>query len=405
MISLIQDTLKKYNKKIWVMYNDENSDKLFCKYFTKLLETNTICIITTEKIYIIVSSLDKNNISKLNYDKKKVKFFVYSNLDELNNIIEDIIANLDFCNEICLSYSTMSDRNVDILTHGNYVCITKILKKPYIKYKKKIKFSSAEKIIYDLESRKTEKEITRLRFLADITNRILEETFKKIKIGNTEIDIVNITRNITDEIMKLYIGSNDIVSYDMAWDNCPIVLTGVNLSKGGHSLPSMKKLYKGDTIYFDFGIKVTFDDGMVLYTDMQRMGYALKNNEFAPPKAVMKVFNTLVTSISDGIDEMRSGVKAYKVDKIVRDKIIKAGYPDYNHATGHPVGKEVHDLGAIISIKKSKLANIELIENGVYTLEPRINIPNGGSIEEMIQVTKFGGIPLTHVQDEIYLVK
>ena len=104
MISLIQDTLKKYNKKIWVMYNDENSDKLFCKYFTKHLATNTICIITTEKIYIIVSSLDKNNISKLNYDKKKVKFFVYSNLDELNNIIEDIIANLDFCNEICLRY-------------------------------------------------------------------------------------------------------------------------------------------------------------------------------------------------------------------------------------------------------------------------------------------------------------
>ena len=205
--------------------------------------------------------------------------------------------------------------------------------------------------------------------------------------------------------MKLYVGSNDIVSYDMAWENCPIVLTGINLAKGGHSLPSTKKLFRGDTIYFDFGIKATFSDEMVLYTDMQRMGYALKKNEFSPPKQVMKVFNTLVNSISDGIDEMRPGVKAYKVDKVVRDEIIKAGYPEYNHATGHPVGKEVHDIGAIISIKKSKLANLELIENGIYTLEPRVNISNGGSIEEMIQVTKYGGVPLTHLQDEIYLVK
>ena len=279
------------------------------------------------------------------------------------------------------------------------------LKKPYLKYKKKVKFESAEKMIYDLESRKTEKEINRLKLLADITNRILEETFKKIQIGDNEIQIVNKTKRITDEIMKLYVGSNDIVSYDMAWENCPIVLTGINLAKGGHSLPSTKKLFRGDTIYFDFGIKATFSDEMVLYTDMQRMGYALKKNEFSPPKQVMKVFNTLVNSISDGIDEMRPGVKAYKVDKVVRDEIIKAGYPEYNHATGHPVGKEVHDIGAIISIKKSKLANLELIENGIYTLEPRVNISNGGSIEEMIQVTKYGGVPLTHLQDEIYLVK
>lgn len=405
MTCLIQNVLKKYNKNIWVMYNNENSDRIFCKYFTKHLASNTICIISTQKVYIILSSLDKDNVEKLKYDPKKVQFFSYKSRDELDVILENIIADLNFSNKICLNFSTMSDRNTDIMSHGDYVYLTKILKKPYLKYKKKVKFESAEKMIYDLESRKTEKEINRLKLLADITNRILEETFKKIQIGDNEIQIVNKTKRITDEIMKLYVDSNDIVSYDMAWENCPIVLTGINLAKGGHSLPSTKKLFRGDTIYFDFGIKATFSDEMVLYTDMQRMGYALKKNEFSPPKQVMKVFNTLVNSISDGIDEMRPGVKAYKVDKVVRDEIIKAGYPEYNHATGHPVGKEVHDIGAIISIKKSKLANLELIENGVYTLEPRVNISNGGSIEEMIQVTKYGGVPLTHLQDEIYLVK
>lgn len=405
MIDLVQSILKKYNKKIWVMYNNENSDKIFCKYFTRKLSTNTICIISEKKVYIILSKLDKDNIQYLNYDKQKVKIYIYSDRNEIENIIEEIIAQLGFYNDICLNFSTMSDKNVDIISHGDYVLLTKLLKKPYLKYKKKIKFTSSEKIIYDLESRKTQKEINRLSFLADITNDILEKTFKNIKVGDTEINIAKITHNITRDVMKIYINSNDIVSYDMAWDNCPIVLTGVNIQKGGHSVPSNKKLYKGDTIYFDFGIKVKFTDGMILYTDIQRMGYALKKNEFAAPKFVMKVFNTLTSSISDGIDEMRPGVKAYKVDKIVRDKILKAGFPDYNHATGHPVGKEVHDLGAVISIKKSKLANLELIEDGIYTLEPRINIPNGGSIEEMIQVTKFGGVPLSKTQEEIYLVK
>ena len=101
---------------------------------------------------------------------------------------------------------------------------------------------------------------------------------------------------------------------------------------------------------------------------------------------------------------MKPGIKAYKIDNIVRGKILGKKYPDYNHATGHPVGLNVHDIGAIISIKNSKRSNLDLVENGIYTLEPRIAIENGGSIEEMIQVTKYGGVSLCNVQDKLYIV-
>ena len=63
---------------------------------------------------------------------------------------------------------------------------------------------------------------------------------------------------------------------------------------------------------------------------MQRMGYALKKNEINVPKNVQKVFDTLVNAIEDGIDEMKPGVKGYKIDSIVRKQILKKGYPDYN---------------------------------------------------------------------------
>ena len=404
-INSLCELLKKYNKKVWVMYNNEGKDKIFNKYIYPKFETSTICFVSQKDIYIVVSSLDKNNITEELSNEYKI--YTYTSNLELSNIIEEIIEKLHFPNNICLSYSTISDLNTDILTHGSYIEITKLLKKSYSKYSKKISFSSAENVIYELESKKTELQIERLKYLADVTSNILEETFNNIKIGMSEKDIVTLTRKIADKYMMNIINSKkeNIIGYDMAWIDCPIVLVGENLAKGGHSLPSDKTLQKGNTIYFDFGIKAIYEDGDMLYTDIQRMGYSLKDNEKDVPKQIMKVFNTLVSSIEEGIDNLKPGVKGYDIDKIVRGKIIKAGYPEYNHATGHPVGCEVHDIGTIISKKGSKRANLPLVENAIYTLEPRINIANGGSIEEMIQVTKYGGIPLCKTQNKLYIVK
>ena len=51
-MELIQRLLEKYNKKVWVMYNSENDDNIFCKYFTRNLATHTICIISKDKVYL-----------------------------------------------------------------------------------------------------------------------------------------------------------------------------------------------------------------------------------------------------------------------------------------------------------------------------------------------------------------
>lgn len=405
MLEKAQNILKKFSKDVWVMYNHENSDKYFCKLISDNLSTSSICFIAKNQIYVLVNELDSKNINDLKYKVQNMHILVYSTKSQLEEKIEDIIADLKFPREISFSYSTMGDKNIDVLGHGEFVSFSKLIRKPYQKYNKKLKISSAEKIIYELDSEKSELEISRLKILATITNKILEETFNNIKIGTTEIQIANLTRQIADDVLVSIKEKLKIVKFDMAWDNCPIVLTGVNLAKGGHSLPSNKKLLKGDTIYFDFGIKATFSDGMILYTDMQRMGYALKDNEKKAPKSVANVFKTLVDSIEEGMEYTKPGVKGYLVDTIVRQKITKAGYPDYNHATGHPVGRKVHDSGTIITLKGSKRSRIELVENGIYTLEPRINIANGGSIEEMVLVTKYGGIPLCDTQKVLYLVK
>ena len=45
MLKKIQQAMSKYNKKVWVMHNVENLDTYFCKYVSRNLATNSICII------------------------------------------------------------------------------------------------------------------------------------------------------------------------------------------------------------------------------------------------------------------------------------------------------------------------------------------------------------------------
>ena len=402
----IQKIMKKRNIKMWIMYNKSHSDKFFEGFVSKKFVSNPYCVITQKKAFLVINELDKDNINKEKQKKEEsiLKILIYRTAKELSEIFEEIIADNKFCKKIALTYSTMSDKNIDVVGHGEYISLSNELKEVYKKYNKRVSFESAEKIIYELCSSKSDNEIERMKLIAEITLEILEESFKKIQVGMSEIEIYELVRNISKEIFKIYINSNDIVSFEFGWEPCPIVLLGKNLEKGGHSLPTDKKLEKGDTIYFDFGLSVLFKDNKKLSSDMQRMGYVLKDKEKKVPNQVQKVFDTLVKSIEMGAEEMRPGILAYKIDEIVRNEITKYGYPNYSHATGHPVGEEVHDIGAIITLKVSKMANLELVKNGVYTLEPRIQIPNGGSIEEMILVTEYGGVFLCNPQKKLYVL-
>lgn len=56
------------------------------------------------------------------------------------------------------------------------------------------------------------------------------------------------------------------------------------------------------------------------------------------------------------------------------------------------------------SPNKTSKSNMMLQETGIYTIEPRIPIVNGCSVEEMILVTKDGGKPLCNRQEKIYLI-
>jgi len=400
-ICAVQEIMRFYDIKCWIMHCDEHSDP----YFSKIISANTIvpsiAILSQRQCNIIVHELDADNITK----SDKMIVLSYKKEKELWEKIEKIIIELDFPKSIALNYSTFLDAQVDVIGHGLYEHITNELTNVYETNEKKVNFSSAEEIIYAFSDRKGEEDISKMRVAARRALEILEAAFNKIEPGMTELDVVKLVHLITDEKPD-YFSEFGVVEEAYSWreDLCPVVLAGPSLQKGGHALASDLKIEKGFTIYFDFGVQLTFEDGTKWSSDIQRMGYLLKNGEQKAPPEVHKMFSTLVEAIELGMEFIRPGMKGYEVDEVVRGHILKNGYPDYNHATGHSIGEEAHNPGALLGPKGRNLSKLKVQPSGVYSIEPRISINNGGSIEETVLVTEKGGVPLCEPQKQIYLI-
>ena len=403
-IEKIQDLLKKYNLDLWFIVNKDNNDPIFYKYISKHLYTKSVLILLQNRAFIIVSKMDEPNINTIDVKKSRVEVYTYNNEEELDDIIEGIICKINYVSKISLSYSTMGDKDADIILNSDLKKYKGLLRRIYTKYHKNVYFNSAEKVIYQLISSNSDLKLSRIKLAAKITDEILDKTFKDIYINMTEKEIAIQVLNKMDEVSKQYVGK-DIVSIDVAWENCPFVLTGENMALNGHTLPSDKMLKRGDTINIDFGIKLVFSDGKRVYSDMQRMGYAAYKGENDAPKEIKEMFKTLTDGIEECLDYMKQDVKGYVVDSKLRDIIYKKGYTLYSHASGHPVGTRVHAIGTIIGSRLEPRSKIPFTLGGVYTLEPRIPISNGVSIEEMIIVTKFGGIPAYKFQKDLYIIK
>lgn len=388
---------------VWIMYSSEKCDPYFSKFITDKTIVPTLCILSNKKKFLIVHSLEYENLK----DLKDFEIILYEGENSLLENMNNVLKSLNFPNEIYLNYSDKMDSQTDVIGYGTYRFITDNIKELYTRYGRSpsLNFKSGDIFIYSLLDRKSENDIFYLKLAARRASEILKVAFNKIRVGMTEKQIVNMVHQIT-KFKPMYLKNNRVIKEEFSWEKelCPIVLVGPNIKKGGHTKSSDEILRPGYTVYMDFGVKITLSNGKKYSSDLQRMGYVLKRNEKQVPEKIQKVFNTLHEAVSLGIENARPGIEGYKIDEIVRNHIVKNGYPNYNHATGHPVGEMAHNPGTSISPFGHKRSNLKLQENGVYTIEPRIQIENGGSIEEMVLVTKTGSKTLCERQEKIYTI-
>lgn len=274
--------------------------------------------------------------------------------------------------QIALNYST-NDSAADGLTHGMYLRLSEYLEGTH----HADRLVSAEKFCSRLRSRKTPTEIKRLAVAAEKANEVWRKAAAEIGPGLTEIQVAAlIERHIRE--------SGGEPSFET-------IANAGSKTNPGHGHPTEAMLEKGDLLHVDFGVR--FDD---YCSDIQRLLYIRRTNEKQPPAELTEAFG-LVNEIIETCSRIcRPGKKGYEIDSEARRMLSDNGYPEYEHALGHQLGREVHDGGGIIGPRWERYGEtptIPLEEGNVFTLELEIILPGIGCVglEEDICVTPDGG--------------
>lgn len=306
------------------------------------------------------------------------------------SIKPDLIACLERLDprQIAINYS-VNDVQADGLSHGLYQILLGYLNGTPFEQR----LVSAEPVIGALRGRKTRTEIDRIKAAIETTQQIFTRTFAHLRVGQSERDL---SRFMHAQLAEFGV--------QPAWElaACPIVNAGPD-SPVGHASPTELKVSPGQLVHFDFGVKQ--DD---YCSDLQRLVYMLAPTETAAPEPVQHGFETLVRAIQAVVGAMKPGSLGKELDAIARSSVVEAGYPEFKHATGHQLGRQAHDGGALIGPEWERYGNTpnQPLEAGqIYTVEPSLPVPGYGylGLEEDVLVTENGAEFLSEPQTELIL--
>lgn len=290
---------------------------------------------------------------------------------------------------IAINYSRDAEI-ADGLTHGMYLNLMDALKDtPYAD-----RLESSEPILSRLRGRKTLAEAALIRRAVDEALKIFDAVAGFIRPGLTEREVAAfMTRKVEEAGLEL------------AWDpaHCPAVFSGPDTA-GAHAEPTDRKVAPGHVLNIDFGVKV---EGYC--SDLQRTFYVRREGESGAPEPVRRGFQVIVDAIGEAAAALKPGVEGWEIDRIARDHIVQAGYPEYQHALGHQIGRVAHDGTGLLSPRWERYGqrSHEAVEKGqVYTIEPRLPIDDYGiaTVEEMVLVTDDGVEWLSPRQKELILI-
>lgn len=290
--------------------------------------------------------------------------------------------------QIAINYS-IDDVHADGLSYGMYQLLCRVLEgTPY-----RSRLVSAEKLHSALRGRKTLHEIERIRTAIRTTHSIFQRTIDFLKVGMTEIEVSDFMHAQLDEL-----------GLQPAWEliNCPTVNTGPE-SPIGHAGPTDLKISPGHIVHIDFGV---LQDEYC--SDIQRVVYIRRPGEKTAPAEVQHAFDTVRSAVQAAFHALEPGFTGKSVDQVARQTILDGGYPEFPYATGHQVGRVVHDGAAILGPEWDRYGDTPnyLLEPGqVFTIEPGIAVKDYGylGLEEDVLVTMDGAEYLGDPQAELII--
>ncbi|HEX8218464.1 MAG TPA: Xaa-Pro peptidase family protein [Chloroflexia bacterium] len=290
---------------------------------------------------------------------------------------------------IALNYSE-NDPAADGLTHGMFLDLQRTLEgSPFAS-----RFVSSEGLVSALRGRKSPSEVELIRAAIKTTEELYSQVGQGLGLGQQELDIAE---RLTSMRKSLGLGT--------AWaeEYCPIVNAGPD-SPVGHAAPGRYETRPGHLLHMDFGVK---QDGFC--SDLQRMWYIPDEDEAGIPDDVRRAWDACWGAIDAGAALLKPGVRGWEVDEAARSYLIAAGYPEYQHALGHGLGRVAHDGATLLGPRWDRYGNTPygVVEAGnVFTLELGTVVPGRGYIglEEDVLVTEDGIEWLSTPQRELWVL-
>ncbi|QQG48617.1 MAG: aminopeptidase P family protein [archaeon] len=248
-----------------------------------------------------------------------------------------------------------------------FLFLSKVMKRT------RTKFEDAEPILQGLREVKDPEEVRLLKKAGRILSDSFEEFPGILREGRSEIEVGKSATELIYEHGATKVDAMLVQSGPRAADP--------------HSLPSSRKVRKGEGVIFDVG--ATFEG---YYADITRTICVGKAPE------VERVYERVLEAEEKGIKKAGAGTRVGAVDGAARGTLEKAGLGRYFiHRTGHGLGLEVHEAPYIVEGGKEKLG-----EGMCFTVEPGAYIRGklGVRIEDDVLVEGGDGVAITDTPKE-----
>jgi Xaa-Pro aminopeptidase len=243
---------------------------------------------------------------------------------------------------------------------------------------------SSEELVIELRGKLIPRELELMKESIRRCEQIYDDAEDFIRIGRKDKEIHDfMKREVQDQGMEV------------AWDQAPSVAIG--RFPGSHLSYVDQELIDGDFLRIDFGVKF---EGYC--SDIQRVFYLGKGSI---PAELQRMFETATKANDACIGILRKGIPGYVADEAARAIVKNAGYPDFMHGTGHPVGRFVHEVGPQIGPRwpdREGGATRKVQSSMIFTVEPSIEGKFGNcNLEQEVLVTENDVLRLSKRQTEL----
>lgn len=157
-------------------------------------------------------------------------------------------------------------------------------------------------------------------------------------------------------------------------------------------------------LHIDYGVRLPHG----YCSDIQRTYYLPHEGEEIPAQ-VQRAFDACWAAIDEGAKALRPGAAGWQVDAAARAKLVSLGYPEYQHALGHGLGRATHDGGTLLGPRWPRYGQTvegQVRGGEVYTLELGTFVDGYGfvGLEEDVMVRGDGLEWLSKRQNEVKLL-